>query len=208
MRRRLLLASCAGLAMMAGCAVDEGQRASGDDGRAADDPCGALASAGQRASACDPRLAALAEAAAQGEPGRCRAAIRRFLGDRRPPVVASIYQPGWPDPKVPLSEAERRQLDEMPLPATLEVAPDLAPAPGRPPTAGQLGDRALTPEADGTLVTRGPPGRYDLTLRHAQTSRTHCVHLESCETVRIVAHGAELASHPAVSDGPCELPGT
>ena len=92
----------------------------------------------------------------------------------------------------------------MALPAALEIRPDLGPAPGRPATAARIDGRPIAPEEDGSFVVHLPPGDIDLTLRHAQDTRQHCVTLAPCAAVRLTSHGAQLARHTGVRAGACD----
>lgn len=169
--------------------------------------CDALLDAARRAASCDEALGALATTV-EGSPDetRCRIEARRLIGPDRSPEVASLYATPWPDGRAPLDEEERERLSRLALPASLRIEPDLAPMPGRPVTSARLGGRGLSGAEDGTVTAYRLPGPYTLELHHADETREHCVVLEACADVALTAHGAQLASHPAVKPGPCAEP--
>jgi len=181
-----------------------GDRTSRDAAHELPPDCAVLVDAARRAAGCDPALAPLADAI-EREPDtrRCRTEARRLLSPEPPPEVESLYAPAWPEVRTPLSEAERSALSSLPLPATLRVRPDLTPAPGRPLTSARLDGRPLSRAEDGTITAYVAPGRYELELHHADDTRTHCVTLPACGTVRLTAHGAQVAKHEAITPGAC-----
>lgn len=170
--------------------------------------CAALLALGERANACDPRLAPLmAEVRSAPDELRCRGAARLLLGPPPPLArgrVVSVHErPPAPDP-APLTTTERAALAELPLPGTLTLTPDLAPGPGVPNTSATLDEVALARDAGGRLSGTSAPGEHLLRVRHADRETLACVTLRACEAVAVTAHGASLAPHPALRSGPCE----
>lgn len=169
--------------------------------------CGALVMAGHRASACDPAIHGLiVELVAAPDERRCRAAARTLLA---PPAashgrVVSLHEAPPVRDAEPLTPAEHAALAALPLPGALVVVPDLALGPGVPPTSASLDGVPLAAEASGRLRGWSAPGAFDLQVRHANAETWSCVTLAACETVTLTAHGATLASNPALRPGRCE----
>jgi hypothetical protein len=168
--------------------------------------CEALLAAARRAEACDPSVTALADdiATSPDEPS-CRAAARALIATPtdRAARLRSLGEP-VPSPDLsPLSGTERRALLELPLPARLELVPDLRPGPGVPPTTVEVDGTFLRANEAGVLRGDAAPGARTLRLRHAGRESIYCLELRACETMRVATHGARLARHPQVEPGPC-----
>ena len=169
--------------------------------------CAALLEAAERAKACDPALGHLARRIDDApDESSCRVAARSLLAGTPPdrePRLRSVYETAPPQQDAPLSAKELRALADLPLPAQLEVAPDLRPGPGVPPTTVDLDEMTLRVDADGAIRGDVAPGARTLRLRHAGREALYCLELRACEATRIVAHGARLAKHPQLKPGPC-----
>ncbi len=168
--------------------------------------CAALRDAAQRGSRCDPILASLAETLqTKPDEAACVAAVRTMLAPGEPAAAGlrSVYEPAAAVSADPLSDAELAQLIQLRRPATLTISPDVGRVPGIPPTLASLDGLALDVDVDGRLSTDVAAGHHTVRLRHAGRDKTWCVHLRDCETLEVVAHGAQLARHPDVSSGRC-----
>lgn len=168
--------------------------------------CAALLEAARRAEGCDPSLTTLAERiTAEPDEAGCRAAARALIATPVDvaPRLRSLGEPA-PSPDLsPLSSSERRALLDLPLPARVELQPDLRPGPGVPPTKVDVEGTLLRANEAGVLRGDASPGARTLRLRHAGRESVYCLELRACETLRAATHGARLARHPQVRPGPC-----
>lgn len=168
--------------------------------------CRALLELGERASACAPDLAALvARIRAAPAEQACSRAARTLLEGPQDPLTRprSLFEATELSQAAPLTAAERADLGRFALPATVEIELDVPLEPGVASTRAELGAMALTTGPDGALRAEVRPGAYPLRLHHAGQSSVYCIQLASCETTRVVAHGARLARQHGVAPGPC-----
>jgi hypothetical protein len=168
--------------------------------------CDALVRVARQSAACEAALEPLAAAVEkQRDELACRLAVRRVLEGPQPaPVrVRSVWTADSQPDASPLTAQELASFTESARPAQLLVTPDIAPAPGVPPTSAQLDEMALDPDEEGRLHGHLAPGVATLILRHAGRRSVYCIELRPCETLRVTSHGDKLARHPDVSAGPC-----
>lgn len=167
--------------------------------------CEALFSYVERAVACDPALARLAaDPALRRDEGRCAVQIERILDDaQRPGTVGSLYDDASRGAGEGRGEMDHARLEHQPLPAWIELTPDLAPRPGRPTTEVRVNTERLASDARGLVRRRVSPGAHTLSLRYAGTRAEYCVRVDACDRVALTSHGASLAAHAAVAPGAC-----
>ena len=130
-------------------------------------------------------------------------AARSLLALPPLPRVQSLHTHTAPSGTTALTDDEKAQLAQLPLPARIRVVPDLPPAEGRPRTLVRLNSQDLPRDVEGVSMAAVVPGQYQLEVLHAGARTRVCVLLTPCETVQLTAHGSELAPHQAVSKGPC-----
>ena len=168
--------------------------------------CTALAEAATRGSSCDPVLTTLAASIARApDELACTRAIRSMLQPQRPERarLRSVYESDRREEADPVTPSELRALRELPLPASLVISPDVGPVPGLPPTSARLDGVAVDADAQGRMSADVGAGAHTVTLRHAGRVASACVQLRACETLEVVAHGAQLARHRDVATGAC-----
>lgn len=163
-----------------------------------------------RAQDCDPALGTLVNMLSRDpDEVRCRVAARRILHDAA--VVEPRVRSVWTrDPELdtsPLSRQELASLASMPRPSELLLTPDVAPAPGIPPTSGEVEQVELDHDSRGRLHAHLPPGPGTLRLRHAGRESVYCLELRPCVTLDLTTHGDKLSRHPDVHTGPCSSAG-
>ena len=166
--------------------------------------CEALAAAARRATACDPELERVAtQLLVEPDEVRCRQVARGLLAGPPTTRVQSVHTESSPGPQTPLHDEERARLASLPLPGRLRVTPDVPPTEGRPSTLVKIDGQELARDKAGVSATAVEPGQHQLELLHAGARTRACIQLNQCETVRLTAHGSELAPHQAISQGPC-----
>lgn len=134
---------------------------------------------------------------------RCRRAVRSILdGAPVEPRVRSVFETPTDAPSLTAPELER--LRALPLPGTVVVTPDVPPRPGIPTTSATLAGAAMEADAQGRLSSFVEPGHRTLRLHHADADIDHCLRVDPCQTINLVAHGAKLAIDPHVRTGACE----
>lgn len=168
--------------------------------------CVALRQAAQRAARCDDVLPGLADAMdREADEGQCIVAARALLAPARPLTapLRSVYDHPHAQSPVPLSAPELAALASLALPATLVLSPDVGNVPGIPPTLASVDGLALDHNRRGQLATDVAAGAHTVHLRHAGKDTVWCVQLAACQTLEVVAHGAQLAHDPQVAPGEC-----
>lgn len=158
--------------------------------------------------------------ASRGDEAECTAAVRTMLGegdwdatqpvatgsDATRPAVRSVYLARPPADPSPLTADEVAAVAALRLPATIAISPDVGRVPGIPPTSASLDGTPIDADAEGRLTADVAAGRHSIRLRHAGRESVWCLTLRACETLEVVAHGAQLARHVDAQTGPCAPP--